>query len=177
MKKTLSTLSRNQSLLYKGFLFIAATFLILYLFPKAGQFKYDFQKGKPWQYENLYAPFSFTIKKDAVSLASEKDQIVNNAVPYFNMDMAIVTTVTKEFYRLLDEAYQNSLFRVPKLSIQSKGAAIIDQIYKHGIVNELYSYDPDKLVYLKSSNEIDEVTFHQIVSFDNIESIVKQLLL
>jgi hypothetical protein len=89
------------------------------------------------------------------------------------MDMAIVTTVTKEFYRLLDEAYQNSLFRVPKLSIQSKGAAIIDQIYKHGIVNELYSYDPDKLVYLKSSNEIDEVTFHQIVSFDNIESIVK----
>ena len=173
MKKTLSTLSRNQSLLYKGFLFIAATFLILYLFPKAGQFKYDFQKGKPWQYENLYAPFSFTIKKDAVSLASEKEQIVNNAVPYFNMDMAVVTGVTKEFYRLLDEAYQNSLFRVPKLSIQSKGAAIIDQIYKHGIVNELYSYDPDKLVYLKSSNEIDEVTFHQIVSFDNIESIVK----
>jgi len=50
MKKTLSTLSRNQSLLYKGFLFIAATFLILYLFPKAGQFKYDFQKGKPLQY-------------------------------------------------------------------------------------------------------------------------------
>ena len=173
MKNTLSTLSRNQSLLYKGFLFIAATFLILYLFPKAGQFKYDFQKGKPWQYENLYAPFSFTIKKDAVSLASEKEQIVNNAVPYFNMDMAIVTGVTKEFYRLLDEAYQNSLFRVPKLSIQIKGAAIIDQIYKHGIVNELYSYDPDKLVYLKSSNEIDEVTFHQIVSFDNIESIVK----
>ncbi|MDB9796415.1 phosphohydrolase, partial [Flavobacteriaceae bacterium] len=111
MKNTLSTLSRNQSLLYKGFLFIAATFLILYLFPKAGQFKYDFQKGKPWQYENLYAPFSFTIKKDAVSLASEKEQIVNNAVPYFNMDMAIVTGVTKEFYRLLDEAYQNSLFR------------------------------------------------------------------
>ncbi|MDC1363318.1 HDIG domain-containing protein [Flavobacteriaceae bacterium] len=173
MKNTLSTLSRNQSLLYKGFLFIAATFLILYLFPKAGQFKYDFQKGKPWQYENLYAPFSFTIKKDAVSLASEKEQIVNNAVPYFNMDMAVVTGVTKEFYRLLDEAYQNSLFRVPKLLIQSKGAAIIDQIYKHGIVNELYSYDPDKLVYLKSSNEIDEVTFHQIVSFDNIESIVK----
>ena len=173
MKNTLSTLSRNQSLLYKGFLFIAATFLILYLFPKAGQFKYDFQKGKPWQYENLYAPFSFTIKKDAVSLASEKEQIVNNSVPYFNMDMAVVTVVTKEFYRLLDEAYQNSLFRVPKLSIQSKGAAIIDQIYKHGIVNELYSYDPDKLVYLKSSNEIDEVTFHQIVSFDNIESIVK----
>ena len=173
MKNTLSTLSRNQSLLYKGFLFIAATFLILYLFPKAGQFKYDFQKGKPWQYENLYAPFSFTIKKDAVSLASEKEQIVNNAVPYFNMDMAVVTGVTKEFYRLLDEAYQNSLFRVPKLSIQSKGAAIIDQIYKHGIVNELYSYDADKLVYLKSSNEIDEVTFHQIVSFDNIESIVK----
>jgi len=173
MKNTLSTLSRNQSLLYKVFLFIAATFLILYLFPKAGQFKYDFQKGKPWQYENLYAPFSFTIKKDASSLEIEKQQIVDNAEPYFDIDFAAVESVKIEFYRLLDEAYQNSLFRESKLSLQSKGATIIDEIYKHGVVSELYSYDADKLVYLKNGNEIDKVTFHQIVNFDAVSSIVE----
>ena len=173
MKNTLSTLSRNQSLLYKGFLFIAATFLILYLFPKAGQFKYDFQKGKPWQYENLYAPFSFTIKKDASSLEIEKQQIIDNAEPYFDIDFTVVEDVKIEFYRLLDEAYQNSLFRVPKLLLQTKGTAILDKVYNHGVVSELYSYEADKLVYLKNGNEIDEVTFHQIVSFDDIPSIIK----
>ncbi|CAI8238086.1 MAG: Cyclic-di-AMP phosphodiesterase PgpH [Flavobacteriaceae bacterium] len=173
MKNTLSTLSRNQSLLYKGFLFIAATFLILYLFPKAGQFKYDFQKGKPWQYENLYAPFSFTIKKDAYSLETEKQQIIDNAEPYFDIDFTVVEDVKIEFYRLLDEAYQNSLFRVPKLLLQTKGTAILDKVYNHGVVSELYSYEADKLVYLKNGNEIDEVTFHQIVSFDDIPSIIK----
>ncbi len=173
MKNTLSVLSRNQSLLYKGFLFIAATFLIIYLFPKGGQFKYDFQKGKPWQYENLYAPFSFTIKKDAASLEAEKQQIINNAVPYFNMDLAIVDVVSMELSRLLNETYVDTLFAVPKAVIQSRAEGIIDKIYNHGIVNELYSYDADKLVYLKTANEIDEVTFHQIVNFENVETILK----
>ena len=74
---------------------------------------------------------------------------------------------------MLDEAYQNSLFRVPKLLLQTKGTAILDKVYNHGVVSELYSYEADKLVYLKNGNEIDEVTFHQIVSFDDIPSIIK----
>lgn len=173
MKNTLSALSRNQSLFYKGFLFLAATFLVIYLFPKGGQFKYDFQKGKPWQYENLYAPFSFTIKKDAASLETEKEQIIDNAVPYFNMDIAVVDAVSIEFSRLLNETYVDSLFIIPEIVIQKRGEIIIDKIYNHGVVNELYSYDGDKLVYLKTGNEIDEVTFHQIVNFENIEAVLK----
>jgi hypothetical protein len=64
MKKIFTFLTENQSHIYKIFLYVISTVLIIYLLPKAGQFKYDYQKGKPWQYENLYAPFSFTIKKD-----------------------------------------------------------------------------------------------------------------
>ena len=106
MKKTLSTLSRNQSLLYKGFLFIAATFLILYLFPKAGQFKYDFQKGKPWQYENLYAPFSFTIQKSKAEIEEEKEYLREELIPYFEVDTAKVTavkTLFNNFYQIFLE--------------------------------------------------------------------------
>ena len=54
---------RNHALLYKVLLFFATTFLIVYLFPKSGKFKYSFEKGKPWQTENLQAPFDFAIKK------------------------------------------------------------------------------------------------------------------
>ena len=63
MKSILTSFAKNQSFIFKIFLFILSTVLIIYLLPKGGQFKYNFQKGKPWQYENLYAPFSFTIKK------------------------------------------------------------------------------------------------------------------
>ena len=75
MKNLFSLFTKNQSLIYKVFLFIFSTLLVIYLLPKGGQFKYNFQKGKPWQYENLYAPFSFTIKKDDDTLKKEKEEL------------------------------------------------------------------------------------------------------
>jgi len=57
MKDFINTLYKNHSLAYKLLLFISTTFLIVYLFPKSGKFKYGFERGKPWQSENLYAPW------------------------------------------------------------------------------------------------------------------------
>ena len=53
MKDLINTFYKNHALIYKAILFITTTFLIVYLFPKGGKFKYDFEKGKPWQSENL----------------------------------------------------------------------------------------------------------------------------
>ena len=63
MQDLINKLYKNHSFIYKGLLFICTTVLIVYLFPKSGKFKYNFEKGKPWQSENLYAPFDFAIKK------------------------------------------------------------------------------------------------------------------
>ena len=63
MEDFINKLYRNHSFIYKGLLFICTTFLIVYLFPKSGKFKYNFEKGKPWQSEVLLAPFDFAIKK------------------------------------------------------------------------------------------------------------------
>ncbi|HAI18664.1 MAG TPA: phosphohydrolase, partial [Xanthomarina gelatinilytica] len=72
MKDFINFLYRNHSLAYKLILFISTTFLIVYLFPKSGKFKYNFEKGKPWQSENLYAPFDFAIKKTDDEIKAEK---------------------------------------------------------------------------------------------------------
>ena len=63
MKDLINLYHKNHSLIYKFFLFVLTTLVIVYLFPKSGTFKYSFEKGRPWQSENLYAPFDFAIKK------------------------------------------------------------------------------------------------------------------
>ena len=63
--------------------------MIVYLFPKSGKFKYHFEKGKPWQSENLYAPFGFAIKKSAEDIATEKEVIQENATFYFERDPSV----------------------------------------------------------------------------------------
>lgn len=72
MKNFLNNFYKNQSFLYKVFLFVITLILIVYLFPKGGVFKYEFTKGKPWQYENLYAPFDFAIAKTEDEIIAEK---------------------------------------------------------------------------------------------------------
>ena len=110
MSQFFSVLSKNQSLIYKGFLFVIATILVIYLMPKGGQFKYHFQKGKPWQYENLYAPFTFTIKKGEEAIADEEAAIRENSVPYFEYDKEVITESRARFSELLEETFVDSIY-------------------------------------------------------------------
>ena len=90
MKDFINKLYRNHSLIYKGLLFICTTFLIVYLFPKSGKFKYNFEKGKPWQSENLYAPFDFAIKKSDEEISKGKARtITDNSILYFDIDNTV----------------------------------------------------------------------------------------
>ena len=95
MKKIINKLLVNHSLIYKLFLYIITIILVVYLFPKGGQFKYEFQKGKPWQYENYYSPFDFSIKKSNQEIEAEKLQIKETSKQFFEYDEAIVLGVKK----------------------------------------------------------------------------------
>ena len=86
MAKGLDTLYKNQSLLYKYLLYVLAVGLVVYFFPKGGKFKYEFQKGKPWQHETLYAPFDFSVKKTSEELSAEKAAIQREHIPYFSLN-------------------------------------------------------------------------------------------
>ncbi len=174
MKHFFSFLSKNQSNIYRIFLFVICTFLVIYLLPKGGQFKYTFQKGKPWQYENLYAPFSFTIKKSDDALANERNTIRENAVPYFDYDASIVTESYNQFNQLLETTYVDSLFTVPKTKVKSLGELFLEDIYRFGVLSEVNTHNNDDLVYLIKGNEIDEIAYSQINKKDKIpEKITK----
>ena len=85
MKKFINKLLVNHSLIYKLFLYVATIILVVYLFPKGGQFKYEFQKGKPWEYENYYAPFDFAIQKSAETIEDERQQISKESPVFFEI--------------------------------------------------------------------------------------------
>ena len=75
-KRQLNTLFRIVVIL-----FICA--IIVYLFPKVGSFQYEFQKGMPWRYETLTAPFDFPIHKTEDELQEEREKLVQEQSPIF----------------------------------------------------------------------------------------------
>ena len=112
MSDFINKLYRNHSLIYKGLLFIFTTFLIVYMFPKTGKFKYNFERGKPWQSENLYAPFNFAIKKSNEEIAVEKKTISDHSTLFFTVDSAIENEVNNFFESSFKIAFSDS---IPKL--------------------------------------------------------------
>ena len=83
MKNFWRYILKNQSFIYKGMILLASSFLIVYLFPKGGTFKYEFQKGKPWQHKTLYAPFDFSIIKTDSELEAEKKGVIETESKYY----------------------------------------------------------------------------------------------
>jgi hypothetical protein len=176
MKNLFSLFAKNQSLIYKVFLFIFSTLLVIYFLPKGGQFKYNFQKGKPWQYENLYAPFSFTIKKEEDTIKKELEEIRANATPYFECDNDVEASVIKHFKSELDINYIDSLYQTPKNTVERLGETLISEVYKNGVTDQIYAYESDRLIYLKIGNEIEERNYGQLFKTENLNKKVRELV-
>jgi len=70
-------------------LYIAAACILFFLFPSAGKFKYEYQKGRPWMHETLIAPFDFPVHKTRQEIEQERDSILKSFSPYFQLDTSI----------------------------------------------------------------------------------------
>ncbi|SDW66076.1 HD family phosphohydrolase [Aequorivita viscosa] len=176
MKDLFSFFAKNQSLIYKVFLFIVSTLLLIYLLPKGGQFKYNFQKGKPWQYENLYAPFSFSIKKSDETIKKEQQEIRVNSIPYFDFNTEIIQDVSEKFRNDVEKKYIDSLYTTSKTVVARLGERIIKDIYENGVSDEIHPFEKDKLIYLKRGNEIEERTYSQLFNKENLNKKVREIV-
>ena len=70
-------------------IYVLAVIAITAMLPKQRQFKYELQKGKAWQYEDLYAPFDFVVLKTNAEIKEERDNIYKHAKPYFSVTSSV----------------------------------------------------------------------------------------
>ncbi|MEP0214597.1 MAG: HDIG domain-containing metalloprotein [Cellulophaga sp.] len=176
-KNILEKIYKNQSLLYKCFLYVGTIFLIVFFFPKGGKFKYEFQKGKPWQYENLYAPFDFSIKKDVSEIDKEKQTVTNNHLDYYSYNQEIVSSVYKNYTTNFDEVFKNSDFNSEeKRYLKTVGKEILGTLYANGILKKNKVTSKAQKLFLLRNNEAKELSFKDITSIQSIDKIITSVL-
>jgi putative nucleotidyltransferase with HDIG domain len=90
MSKFHERLMKYTRVFYWVFIFLVAAVLLFLILPGEPKFKYEYQKGFPWQHENLVAPFDFAILKTAKEIEDEKAEQLKAVVPYFNFDTTVV---------------------------------------------------------------------------------------
>ncbi|MGB5943299.1 MAG: HDIG domain-containing metalloprotein [Leeuwenhoekiella sp.] len=176
MKDFLNRFYKNQGLLYKVMLWFIGTVIIVYLFPKSGQFQFDFQQNKPWQYDNLYAPFDFAILKSEEQLENERVAASNRIVPYFTIDdeieQAVLATYDEEFMAV----FSDSIYLGRKEQLKTFGRNIIESLYEYGITTNLNAFDADIPVYLRKGNQIEKTTIENLNTTAEVTNIIDRKL-
>ena len=155
---------------------LACSILIVYLFPKGAKFKYEFQKGKPWQYATLYSPFNFSILKSSAELESEKKAILEAQLPYYRAELSVIEAVKKSF-----DTQFTIFFDLPASSNQYKvlydfGLLLLDQIYLNGVLPLGFDQKDGESVFLIKGNFESTVDMVEFVSIENLKQKIDNLV-
>jgi len=177
MRKFLNSIFKNQSLIYKYFLYLACLCGIVFFFPKGGQFKYEFQKGKPWQYDSYYAPFDFSINKTTDEISKEKLALNKKKSSYYQFDQQVVTEVRQEYEVLFPQAFSSNDYSQNQLvTLHETGSEILQTVYKYGVVEGSLKKDPLDPIYLVKNNEATRTTFGKLYQQKDIVKTIDDLL-
>lgn len=154
----LLVINRHQDIL-RYFIILSAILIISLFFPKTGVFKYDFEIGKPWKYDNLIAPFDIGIRKTARQIDEEKEYLLEGFSPYYRLNAKVVRDEQKKF----KEAFNARLKESGKpAAIDSEkcvalGLHVLDTIYSTGIISlidEHKSFTPSKEITLLNDENV-----------------------
>ena len=164
----------KQNILYKSILILSSSLLILYLFPIGGQFKYEFQKGRAWQYPSYYAPFDFSILKSEQEVKADQEAALSSLKPYLRSDIKIkelvFTRYQDEFSRFFSSINNPMVFD----SVYKFGESILKKIYENSVLPPNYIHQGNEEILLIQDNVEIPLNVKELFKSDSLfESLSK----
>ena len=144
-------------------LFIALVAIIVQLFPKDKQFKYQYEIGKPWSYELMTASYDFPIYKTEKQLDADKKELMENYSPYFQVDENVATQQLNRWRS--DWKLKNNTDPKYFAFVEKK----LKTIYENGIISSLM-YDRMKSKGYKSIEVVKPSRLTENVSIDELHT-------
>lgn len=88
---------------------LGVAFILTFLVRDTAHFSYDYKKGQPWKYDNLYAQFDFPIIKSDEQLLSEKVNFQERLIPYYKFSSDQVSKALRQAERLELGKYKSAV--------------------------------------------------------------------
>lgn len=129
-------------------IFLLSYLIVVTIMPREGRFSYEFQKGRPWMHEDLYAPFDFPVYKTEQELFAEKSKLLKEFKSFYRYDSTIHAQQMERFstnFDLVFDKFINSQnvsktskanYLKVKPKLEKFVADNLNQIYLKGIINQ-----------------------------------------
>jgi cyclic-di-AMP phosphodiesterase PgpH len=186
MASKFSTTLQNLPQFFRYLFVILVVIFISFLFPNNARFKYEFENGQSWRYEDLYAPFEFAILKPEEQVLKEKEALKSGFSPFYEMDIDAARNEKKSFRESFNQQlesirseglYKNVLDQPDRYL--NYGYGIIDFIYDKGVIG-LDDQHVDKkdqfVINLRKGNTTQQRTLQSFLNNEKIESLITDSL-
>ena len=177
-------LHKHRRVVDRYFVVVAAALLITWLIPKEVRFKYEYELGKPWSYENLLAPFTFSISKSESEMAENRQGILDAFIPYYRTDQDVAETVISNFrasfgrsFPLLRGDSLLGLSEADSLVLLGSAIGILENIYEQGVIaldSSHHNYAGERSIYVSSGNRAARVRLSGLHSVESASAIVNR---
>ncbi len=147
MRKLLLFIQNYQTQISTALLFLGALVIVVYLSPREAKFKYEFQRSKPWQHEDLLAPFDFAIQKTEADMTSERSALNAQKTIFLKFNEAAEEEAylkyEEEFTKAWETALRNNRFDFILVegdtlfwenNLKDAGLSTLRGIFKRGIL-------------------------------------------
>lgn len=180
MKKFLYRLRDQHDIAGKIILFSIAIWLLIMIFPREGKFRYEYQRGKTWQHDDLISPVDFAILKPESELKAEQEAILKEARPYFKRLNNVSDHQINYLINAFDNAWVSRFGRqavddpVRKAELETV-LSILDTLFTHGIVNvinEIENKPPDYEIFVVDGNAASRVRLAGLFTISSAEAFI-----
>lgn len=166
-------LKRRLNTFFRIVIMLIICIITVYLFPKVGNFQYEYQKGMPWRYETLSAPFDFPIYKTEEELQQEREKITEEQSPIFSLNTQVISSQIPRFTSALQPfANESTQAALNKIIAAFKG------IYDAGILQLPEQYKADKIRSIKivENNVGRNVDFNQVYTLKKAYTTLSEIV-
>ena len=152
-----------RDILIRSALILATTAIIVWLMPRNTQASFKIERGKPWVYNDLSAPFDFPIYKSDEAVKAERDSLMKRYEPYYIYNEDVVGKEVRQFYK----DYNKGIPGLPD-DFLSIIANRLRDIYAQGIMNSseyaILHQDTSKAVRVINGKDATSVPINKINS-------------
>ena len=177
MKSFWKYIISKQGIFYKSLLILASSLLILYIFPFGGQFKYEFQKGRAWQYSDFYSPFDFSILKTDEEINNDKEEVLKSLKPYLRSDLILRDQVFKNYSVEFYNFFQKENLTIQVDSLYNFGVQQLNEIYKFGVLPPNYTHKGNMSIFLIQEQTEISININQLFRSEAIFDFLSKKLI
>jgi cyclic-di-AMP phosphodiesterase PgpH len=155
------------------------------LFPKHTRFKYSYEQGQSWIYEELVAPFDFAIIKTPEELELDRKKVMESFSPFYRRDDSTqarsLRQYEKKFERYLKglEAGQfRDLRRRPEV-YRNYGSSVLSNLHNRGIIElteEHRGKNSSFVISVLHRNTVNEQTLGTLYHQDEVPGLLSKAL-